>query len=291
MQKLNRSTFKEEISSTENGILALAWRKILAKTKDIKLLASKINKYIKETESNKRRKEKSTIINEALSGEMTWKSFVFLLTRILEYDKIIFKVSLIKENKILVVGEVVIENRLNEDINVTNEELNKLKDLIKDILTKLNLDKTKLKQLVERYNSKYMEYKDKLFKEIDDMEGVSEEERSQLKSYVNKFFNSKKNYFMTNLKKEVEKLYEEKKINIKEKNRLNILISNTVNLKDKLRYKSVLLSNIFNDNKNITWKVFIFLVKNILEADGLVISVELHKGKTVKTVETSIIFD
>jgi len=80
----------ESVSNTENGILTKLFRMIIFDTGLINKIPYNINRYIR----NGGKKNKATISRLILSGEMSWRSFIFLLFDILRVKKCTFKVTL-----------------------------------------------------------------------------------------------------------------------------------------------------------------------------------------------------
>ena len=78
------------VSSAEDGILTSIYRKIIIDTGTINSLGFFITRYIK----NKGSKNKATVTKITLDGEMTWKSFVFLIFEIHRVKKMKIKITL-----------------------------------------------------------------------------------------------------------------------------------------------------------------------------------------------------
>lgn len=82
-KKVNDKPF-EEITSNENGILAYFWRQIIIDTKLIGMLKYLLDRYKK----NGGKRSPTTIQSYFTAGGITWKTFMFLMFKILPVVKI-----------------------------------------------------------------------------------------------------------------------------------------------------------------------------------------------------------
>lgn len=92
--------FEEPTSKNEGGILSYLWRKIIHEANLKGSLNILIDMYLKRSDitdgrvSNIKRKTKSTLVNNIVSSEMTFKTFLDLLIRVLRVKKIIINIKL-----------------------------------------------------------------------------------------------------------------------------------------------------------------------------------------------------
>ena len=93
--KLANSKDMVDIDSSEGGILAHLWREIITRTKLINNL-----KYLLDRYANKGgKRSKSTIQGYFYAPSMTWKTFVFLVLKILPVTKMTVSVTLTYTDK------------------------------------------------------------------------------------------------------------------------------------------------------------------------------------------------
>lgn len=92
--------FEEPTSNNEGGILACLWRKIIDEAKFKGSLNILIDMYLKRADvtdgrvSNVKRKTKSTLISNIVSSEMTFKTFLDLVIRVLRVKKLVISIKL-----------------------------------------------------------------------------------------------------------------------------------------------------------------------------------------------------
>ena len=80
--------FTKPISNSEAGVLAKLWRKIIIENNMKQKLMSRINDYLNKSPINSRvkvvkKKNRSTIMENAFDGKMTMKVFLYLVFNIL----------------------------------------------------------------------------------------------------------------------------------------------------------------------------------------------------------------
>lgn len=92
------------ISNTEDGLLSKLFREILNSTGKINTIIYDVNKYVKRGGS----KVKSSVLKNVIDGEMTWKSFIFLLFDVLKFKKIVLKITLTHDSGIETEHELVV---------------------------------------------------------------------------------------------------------------------------------------------------------------------------------------
>lgn len=130
-----------DIKSTEDGILVRLFRKILIETGFINSITYFISRY-------KGSKSKSTISKLVLDGEITWKSFTFLLITILQARKIVIDFTI-----------NIDDNDTTSSITVSPDEYSEkeagkyLVEVFNNIVKELKLE-NKLNDLMTDYNKR-----------------------------------------------------------------------------------------------------------------------------------------
>ncbi len=82
---------------TEGGLLSILWRKILVDLNMTNRIPAMIYRYVNDVNTSSlqvKKKSKSSITNDIISENMTWKVFINLLISILKVKKIRFTVTL-----------------------------------------------------------------------------------------------------------------------------------------------------------------------------------------------------
>jgi len=86
-------SLKKNVSGDPGGMLAALWRSILIRDKFLPVISYLIEIYAKKNKG-KKAKNPSTVLNLVTATSMTWKSFIFLITKILPVKKITFTIEL-----------------------------------------------------------------------------------------------------------------------------------------------------------------------------------------------------
>ena len=84
---------KKNVSNDPGGILASLWRSILIKDKFLPVVNFLIAEYARKNKG-KKVKNPSTVMGLVTAPSMTWKSFIFLLTKILPVKNITITIEL-----------------------------------------------------------------------------------------------------------------------------------------------------------------------------------------------------
>lgn len=85
---------EKPVSNSESGILAAIWRKLIKDNGLMNALHLLVNRYISETDpthgrvKNIKRRNKSTLIGNICSSEMTFKTFIDLIFNLLKAVKL-----------------------------------------------------------------------------------------------------------------------------------------------------------------------------------------------------------
>ena len=87
----------KDIKNNEDGLLSKLFRRVLMETGLIHSLTSNVDEYI----SNGGSKKKSSILKNVIDGEMTWKTFMFLLFEIMIFKKIKLKLEITHDSGIV----------------------------------------------------------------------------------------------------------------------------------------------------------------------------------------------
>ena len=88
-----QESLKKNVSGDPGGILAALWRSILIKDKFLPVVSYLIDMYAKKNKG-KKIKNPSTVLKLVAAPSMTWKSFIFLITKILPVKKVIVTIEL-----------------------------------------------------------------------------------------------------------------------------------------------------------------------------------------------------
>lgn len=85
--------FDKPVSSNEPGVLARLWRKIITENNLTHNLNMLINRYLENSSINQRvknlkRKNRSTLIDNITASEMSIKTFLYLIFRLLRAKKL-----------------------------------------------------------------------------------------------------------------------------------------------------------------------------------------------------------
>jgi len=110
------------VSKNEDGILTSLFRNMLVKSGLIPYLSFRINEYVRNGGS----KNKASIFKIIFNGEMTWKSFMFLIFDILKVEKMTISIKL-QLNK-----DKTVEHTMDVMFNSHNKSSKKEKDNGKD---------------------------------------------------------------------------------------------------------------------------------------------------------------
>lgn len=89
--------FSKKTSTTETGILAKLWRKILVESRIMAGITFFVNRYLAKTKTDSnmlKKKNRSTLLTDISATEMSWKSFVDLLYNFLEVKEVEFIVKI-----------------------------------------------------------------------------------------------------------------------------------------------------------------------------------------------------
>lgn len=101
------------VKNNEDGILTKLFRKVVFETGFINNLSYFINRYIK----GGGKKNKATISKIILDGEMTWKSFIFLIFEVLKAKKMSVKITVTHVNDMVTEHEVIVTPREEKDVD------------------------------------------------------------------------------------------------------------------------------------------------------------------------------
>jgi len=77
-----QESIKKNVSGDEGGILAALWRSILINDKFLPVIDFLVKDYARKNKG-KKAKNPNTILGLVTAPRMTWKSFIFLITKIL----------------------------------------------------------------------------------------------------------------------------------------------------------------------------------------------------------------
>jgi len=118
------SKFKE-VASTENGILARLWRRIVFDNNLQNALPFLIQRYSKKGTRNT-----STIVSLITNSELTWKAFVFLVFEILTVKELELTLELTKNDEVYKVSIKLTK----DDVKYPGKKLAELRNKVVDIL-------------------------------------------------------------------------------------------------------------------------------------------------------------
>lgn len=122
MQKLHNS-FEKPVENNSGGLLALLFRKSLQETKTLHKRQSLVENSVLENKLKYQTDDKSTnslkhrIKNNVESPTLTWKTFVFLLTRILKVSNLKITIEFTAFNQDFIISQDVRVNT-EEDLSV-----------------------------------------------------------------------------------------------------------------------------------------------------------------------------
>lgn len=117
--------FDKPVSSNEPGVLAMLWRKIITENNLTHSLNILINKYLESNTINQRvknlkRKNRSTLIDNITASEMSIKTFLYLIFRVLRAKKLEISIKITFSNDRETIHGVTIDGSYYND----NEESN-----------------------------------------------------------------------------------------------------------------------------------------------------------------------
>ena len=147
-----QESLKKNVSGDPGGILAALWRSILIKDKFLPVISYLIDMYAKNNKG-KKIKNPSTVLKLVTAPSMTWKSFIFLISKILPVKKVTITIELEYLNNKKGVHTI--------DIPVTQENVDK------DIAESIDMLADNIYTIVNRNNKSNK-------KEEDDKRGSNE---------------------------------------------------------------------------------------------------------------------
>lgn len=130
--------FNNQVSNNEGGVLAMLWRKILKERNFISILPVLIDRYLREQDLkeeklgvNIKKKNRSTLITNIMSSEMTFKVFYDLLKNLIRVKKIVIHIEITTMNDVTSIHSLPVAGAsINiEDVEIVKSDSNVINDI------------------------------------------------------------------------------------------------------------------------------------------------------------------
>lgn len=137
---------EKPVSNSESGILAAIWRKLIKDNGIVNALHLLVNRYITDTDPTKgrvkniKRRNKSTLISNICSSEMTFKTFIDLIFNLLRASKLDIHVKVTFANgksihtNVAITNDMISKNDAEiQEFEKIQAEIERSKDESKDV--------------------------------------------------------------------------------------------------------------------------------------------------------------